>query len=291
MNQKIRVPLCLLTLSFLLAAGFVSSMEWPDAGAAMLSNFAAGKEPSLGYSFRSDGPVRSVASGEIIFIRDEADQISVLPPGLGTWLAIDHGDGLVGVYGHLNGGNNPYPYMVEQGSLIGLSGLSGWTGVSGFYFSFFDRREKRWVNPGMILPPLADTRPPLIRSVVLEDSQGQVFNLAQTRTLSQGQYLILVDSPDTRLGPQDDPLNPHRISCYVNGAEKGSVNFETLSARKGALLVSSSAGARDAAGVYAPYPALSVGEVFLSRGQTAVEIIVEDIAGNSRVASYRFLVE
>jgi hypothetical protein len=288
---KILTALCFLTPVFFLVPGFILSMEWPDAGAEMLSNFASGGRPGLGYSFRSGNPVRSVASGEIIFIQDEADQVSALPPVLGTWLAIDHGDGLVGVYGRLNRGNNPFPYMVEQGGLIGLSGLTGWTGEGGFYFSFFDRREKRWVNPGIILPPLEDTRPPVIRSLVFEDGEGRTFNLAQTRTISQGQYHILVDSQDTRLGPRDSPLNPYRISCFVNGAERGSVNFETISARRGALLVPASEGVRNADGVYGSYPALNIGEVFLTRGQTVVEIIVEDIAGNSRVASYRFLVE
>jgi hypothetical protein len=274
--------------AFLFAAVFVSSLEWPDAEAEILSNFASGKTPGLGYSFRSEGPVRSAASGEIIFIRDETDMISALPPGLGTWLAIDHGDGLLGIYGRLNRGNNPFPYMVEEGGFIGLSGLTGWTRAAGFYFSFFDRKEKQWVNPARILPLLPDTIQPVIRSVILKDSGGKTFNLAQTRSLAQGQYRIHVEAQDTR---GDSPLNPHRISCYVNGIEKGSIIFETIAARRGMLLVPSSEGVRNAAGVYDPYPALNIGEVFLTRGQTVVEIIVEDMAGNNRVASYRFLVE
>jgi hypothetical protein len=280
--KKIRVCACLF-----FAAALVSSLEWPDAAAEVISNFASAKTPSLGYSFRSEGPVRSAASGEIIFIRDETDSISALPPGLGTWLAIDHGDGLVGIYGRLNQGNNPFPYMVEQGGLIGLSGFTGWTRTKGFYFSFFDRKEKQWVNPGRILPLLPDTQQPLIRSVVFKNSEGKTFNLAQTRSLAQGQYRIQVDAQDAG----NSPLSPHRVSCYVNGIEKGSIIFETISARRGTLLVPSSGGVQSAGRVYESYPALAAGEVFLTRGQTAVEIIVEDMAGNSRVASYRFLVE
>ncbi|MDR1430396.1 MAG: M23 family metallopeptidase [Spirochaetaceae bacterium] len=289
MKRRFRGPVRFLFPAFFFAAALVSSLEWPDTAAEIILNFAAEKTPSLGYSFRSEGPVRSAASGEIIFIRDEADTISALPPGLGTWLAIDHGDGLVGVYGRLDRGNNPYPYMVEEGGFIGRSGFTGWTGTQGFYFSFFDRREKQWVNPGRILPLLPDTRLPVIRSVVFRDSEGRTFNLAQTRSLAQGQYRIQVEAQDTRTG--DIPLSPHRVSCYVNGIERGSLIFETVSARRGTLFVPSSEGSRSAGRVYEYYPALSAGDVFLSRGQTVVEIIAEDMAGNSRVASYRFLVE
>lgn len=285
--MKKGIAACLL---FLLSAGvFVLSLEWPDAAAEIVSNFASGKTPGLGYSFRSEGPVRSAASGEIIFISDETGTVSGLPPGLGTWLAIDHGDGLVGVYGRLNQGNNPFPYMVEEGGFIGLSALTGWTRARGFYFSFFDRKEKQWVNPARILPLLPDTLLPVIRSVIFRDSEGRTFNLAQTKSLAQGQYRIHVDAQDTRSG--DTPLNPHRISCYVNGAERGSIIFETISARRGGLFIPSSAGVRNADEVYGSYPALNIGDVFLTRGQTAVEIIAEDMAGNSRVAAYRFLVE
>ncbi|MDR1212214.1 MAG: M23 family metallopeptidase [Spirochaetaceae bacterium] len=289
MKERFRILAFFLLPAFLFVAVLGSSLEWPDPAAEIISNFASSGTPSLGYSFRSEGPVRSAASGEIIFIRDETDMISALPPGLGTWLAIDHGDSLVGIYGRLSQGNNPFPYMVEEGGFIGRSGLTGLTGTQGFYFSFFDRKEKQWVNPGRILPLLEDTRQPVIRSVLLRNSEGRTFNLAQTRSLAQGQYRIQVDAQDTRAG--DTALSPHRISCYVNGIEKGSLIFETISARRGTLLVPSSEGVQSAAGVYEAYPALAAGEVFLTRGQAALEIIVEDMAGNSRVASYRFLVE
>jgi hypothetical protein len=296
-TQKNFLPILLRRLVIAAAAlpaiAALLSMEWPSAAAEMHANFAggSGKRPVLGYSFRSEAPVRSVASGEILFIQNESEGLSGLPAPLGTWLAVDHGDGLIGIYGRLNEGSNPFPYRIEQNSLIGFSGLSGWAGASGFYFSFFDRTEKRWVNPGMILPPLEDSRPPLIRSVIFRNSEGRDFNLAQTRALSQGQYRILVDAQDTRLGASDSPLSPHRITCYVNGAERGSINFETLSSRRGMLFVSTSAASAPASEVYEFYPSLSAGEVWLTRGQAAVEIIVEDIAGNSRIASFRFLVE
>jgi outer membrane usher protein FimD/PapC len=43
--------------------------------------------------------------------------------------------------------------------------------------------------------------------------------------------------------------------------------------------------------VYAPYPAFEVGDVWLTRGQATLEVIVQDIAGNERSAAVRFTVE
>jgi hypothetical protein len=50
-------------------------------------------------------------------------------------------------------------------------------------------------------------------------------------------------------------------------------------------------GLTPAAQVYAPYPAFETGEVFLTRGQASMEIIVQDISGNSRNVLSRLIVE
>jgi hypothetical protein len=108
--------------------------------------------------------------------------------------------------------------------------------------------------------------------------------------ISQGRYTILVSAADTRASPQESPLAPHRIVCSVNGTETGSLHFETISARDGVLMVYRN-GLAPAKQVYAPFPAFETGEVSLSRGQASVEIIVQDIAGNSRSVISRLIVE
>jgi hypothetical protein len=142
----------------------------------------------------------------------------------------------------------------------------------------------------MIITPFPDTRPPQILSILLKAQDGTLINPSQTRSISQGRYSISVAASDTLLGPGENALAPHRIVCSVNGAEIGSLNFETYSARDGVLMVHRN-GLVPVRQVYAPFPAFEVGEVWFTRGQATLEIIAQDIAGNERNALSRLLVE
>jgi hypothetical protein len=142
----------------------------------------------------------------------------------------------------------------------------------------------------MIITPFPDTRPPLFHWVLLRAPDGRQINPAQTRNLSQGRYTVLAAVSDTMTEPGDPPLAPHRIICSVNGAEIGSLSFETLSARDGRLMVYRN-GLIPAKQVYAPFPGFEVGEVGFTRGQATLELIAQDMAGNSRSAVYRLFIE
>jgi hypothetical protein len=272
---------------------FIPAMDWPSADAVMTGNFAsnnAGK-PQFGLSFSGEGDLYPVETGEIIFARRDDDKTSKLPAPLGSWVALDHGNGLIGVYGRLSlkNMNSKMNGQVTKNTVLAQSGKTGWTAGSGFYFSFFDRKERQWVNPQLILPPHPDTLPPGIKSVVLRAVNGEVINLWQGRAIKQGRYTICVDAEDRRLeaGP---PLAPFRMVSSVNGVEAGVLAFETFQGRDGILMVYRN-GLVPVQQIYAPHPAFEAGEMWFTRGQATLDIIVSDIAGNSRTASYRLLVE
>jgi hypothetical protein len=269
------------------------AMDWPSAEARLVRNFGwnDGGRPSPGSSFEGDTPVLAAEGGELVFSHREDDAASRLPSPLGAWMALDHEDGLISIYSRYEDpGDAPVPERVERGSPIARPGTSGWSGEKGFYFSLFDRRERRWVNPSMIITALPDTRPPQIQSVLLTNGEGRSFDPARQRTLGQGSYTISVAASDTMLAPGESPLAPHRIVCSVNGAEIGSLNFETLSVRDGVLMVNRN-GLVPARRIYAPHPRFEVGELWLTRGQATLEVIAQDIAGNSRSTVFRLLVE
>ena len=268
-------------------------MEWPSPTGMMTGNFGWNDEgqPGLGISFQDEGELFAAENGELLYRRNEDDTASRLPSPLGSWIALDHSDGIISLYGRFNGNAPPpVPDMVEKGELLGQAGVSGWSGKKGFYFQLYDRKERRWINPSMIIPPPEDTRPPSIISVKLRDDLGRLFDLSQTRNLNQGRYYILVDSVDTMLLPNENPLAPYRIICSMNGGEVGALNFETFSARDGSLMVYRN-GLIPAKQVYAPYPFYEIAEVWFSRGQTTLEIIAQDIAGNERRVVYRLMIE
>jgi len=274
------------------------AMSWPVDSAVLIRNFGANDsgKPVLGMIFGGGEQVLAAESGEIIFSRTKNDSASRLPSPLGAWTAIDHGDGLISIYSRYadteaeNRSRNILAVQyIEKLQPIAFSGISGWSSRAGFYYMLFDRRERRWINPAMIITPALETRSPSITSVELRNAEGV---LMQSRNLTQGRYTVVVNaaggipvgSPAGLL-----PFAPQRIVCSINGAEVGSLNFEAVSARDGTLMVSRN-GLVPANQIYAAYPTFEAAEVFLTRGQINLEVIVQDIMGGSRSFTTRLIV-
>jgi len=279
----------LLIVLFLFAIS-LHSMDWPSSSALVTKNFGWNEEglPHLGISFSSGESIKAADKGELIFYRRSNDKASRLPSPLGSWLALDHGDGIVSIYSRFESSSSrTIPDKVEKDFVLGEGGISGWSSRNGFYFQLFDRKEKRWVNPSLIIPTPESRILPSIIAVRLKDSQGRLFNPFQIGSLSQGRYVISVEA--IARSPEGNSLAPHRIVCLVNGSEAGVLNFETYSARNGSLMVYRN-GLVPVRQVYAPVPAYEIADVWFSRGQTTLDIIAQDIAGNIRNATYRFLV-
>jgi len=308
-------PFLCVFIAFVILTVFLSdsldAMSWPSGDANLVHNFGANNNGKsvLGMVFSGGTDVLAAESGEIIFSRGKNDlqkgfDASRLPSPLGAWTAVDHGDGLISIYSRYSDDSiqtNSETELaapavpstqVEKGQVIASSGISGWSTQNGFYFMVFDRRERRWVNPAMIITPRQETRPPQILSVELRNAQGSIV---LSRNLTQGRYAVLVNvaGGNARTAAQRTSVSaqyaPHRIVCSVNGAEVGSLNFEAVSARDGILMVSRN-GLVPVRQIYANYPAFEAAEVFLTRGIVTLEVIVQDINGASHSVSSRLIV-
>ena len=269
------------------------SMDWPSASGVLKKNFGWNDEgmPHLGMSFDAAGPIFAADEGELLFHRAEGDTVSRLPSPLGSWTALDHGDGIISIYSRFDGTlSEELPGNIERSKILGEAGISGWSSSTGFYFQLYDRRERRWINPSLIITPSEDRRPPQILSVRLRDEQGTLFNPAVTRNLTQGRYAVSVETTDTMRLPNENPLAPYRIICSLNGSETGVLNFGYYSVRDGSLMVYRN-GLVPAREVYASYPYYETAVIWLSRGQTLLEIIAQDIEGNSQSVVFRLVVE
>jgi hypothetical protein len=274
-------------------------MDWPSPEGEIKANFGLNDQgrPVLGTVFETEGPVLAADQGELIFYRRQEDSASRLPSPLGAWAALDHGDGILGIYSRFEDGEMEAPAAAPEGSPpripragpLASSGRSGWTGQRGFYFALFDRRERRWVNPSLIIAPLPDDSPPRILQIRLRNAAGQILPPGQTR-ISQGPYSIIVTATDTLSRDSSVRLAPHRLMVSLNGVEAGSLSFETYSARMGVLLLSRN-GLAPVSSVYAPYPAFELGEAWFTRGQTSLDLIVRDVRGNESTARLRLEVE
>jgi len=274
-------------LALIITAGSLSdsldAMSWPVQGAVLIRNFGSNDRgnPVLGMIFAGNTEVLAAEKGEVIFSRSRNDTASRLPSPLGAWIAVDHEDGLISIYSRLEEAESVGHTVVEKQQVIASSGVSGWSSFSGFYFIVFDRRERRWVNPEMIITPVRETRQPQILSVNLRNEQGQIV---QSNSLSQGRYTVLVNAAGTPVqaaGAAAGQHAPQRIVCSVNGSEVGEINFESVSARDGVLMIYRN-GLVPARQIYSAFPAFETAEVFLNRGLITLEIIVQDIAGIPR---------
>lgn len=277
----------------ILFCGSLNAMDWPSQDAELVHNFGWNDrgEPVLGAVFRGSGFIQAADDGELLFTRRKGDTASRLPSPLGTWTALDHGDGIISIYSRYDDSRSyRINDTVQRGTPLAVSGKSGWASVSGFFFSLFDRRERRWVNPSMIISPMQDTQAPMIQSVQLTGARGTAIDLAQARTLSQGRYTITVAASDALSNRSEFFLAPHRIICSFNGTEAGSLLFETVSVRDGVQLMYRN-GLTPVKQIYAPFPRYEVGEVWLTRGQATLEVIAGDITDNNRSTVYRLQVE
>jgi len=129
----------------------------------------------------------------------------------------------------------------------------------------------------MIITPQKETRPLQILSVELLNTQG---NPVRSSVINQGRYTVMVNS-NILMAARGTFFAPQRIVCSINGAEAGFLNFEAFSARDGVLMVFRN-GLVPAKQVYSNFPAFEAANIFLSRGQANLEVVVQDINGNSR---------
>jgi hypothetical protein len=282
---------CVLLGTVLFFSSGASAMDWPVIGGEMIYNFGYNDQgiPNLEVCFRAEGPVRAVDAGELLFINDPANGASKIPSPLGAWIAVDHRDGLLSIYSRFDDAFSRAPLLIEKDSILAAAGTSGWSDLNGVCLSLFDRRERRWVNPMMIVSPAEDTVSPVIQAVYLKNSKGSLFNLPQTKNITQGRYTVFVEATDS-LSENNHSLAPNRIICSLNGVELGGINFETFSVRDGMLMIyrNNLVPARQ---VYAAYPGFEVADVGFTRGQATLEIITQDISGNTKSVTYRIQVD
>jgi len=120
----------LLILPLLFLAINIFSMDWPSPTGVMIKNFGWNDEgrPHLGVSFRDEGEVFAAEKGDLLYQRRESDTASRLPSPLGSWIAVDHNDGIISIYSRFDDSSSmAISGAVEKDRLLGKAGISGWT--------------------------------------------------------------------------------------------------------------------------------------------------------------------
>jgi murein DD-endopeptidase MepM/ murein hydrolase activator NlpD len=283
-----------ITIFLALAGCAAFALDWPVAPpriAATFGTFAEGRLVMGVALAAEDGLVRAAEDGEIAYALEEGAHPALLPCPLGSFVVVEHKKGMAAVYSHLAPGTlSTYVRNPRSGDALGKPGSSGWIEGPGLLFQVFDRRAASWVNPLLVLNPVADEKAPVIRSLALSRSD-KTFVLGQAVSIPQGRYKISVDVADPAdAGWTMGPLAPYGISLSVDGVETVKEVFDVAKGGEGklqffALSSVSSADLRTKEGRY------YLSERLFTRGRTTIEVRVEDAAGNKRSASWTVLVE
>jgi hypothetical protein len=271
----------------------VAALDWPLAkpqpaalfGTSAYGGFVTGVELS------SDADlVKAADDGELAFVFD-GNNASRIPSAIGSYMAVEHQRGIVGVYAELTEGSaSSYLKKVNKGNILGTAGASGWTKGSGLSFKLFDRAAGRWVNPLLLMPPLDDKAQPLIRSAALM-RDGKLYPLGETKSLPQGQYTVVVDAVDslqaswTAAAPA-----PYFLRVVVDGAKAGELSFDVAEQKGGKLMIGSQSP-RSFNDCYLPDGKIILASRVFARGKSVIQILVRDYAGNERQASWALILE
>jgi hypothetical protein len=243
---------------------------------------------NTGMSLASDGGLVTAAEeGEIAFVYDKGSSgQSRIPSTLGSYVVVEHARSMAGLYAQLAPGTvSSYLTKAGRGAILGKAGASGWTGGPGLSFSLFDRAALRWVNPLLLLPPMADKGAPLIRSAALVAS-GRVSPLGETKLLAQGRYTVAVDASDLLDSPWSMGASPpYFIRLVVDGAKVAELSFDVAGDR-GESLALSSDKPRPYGEAYLPDGKIILATRLFSAGRSVIQILVRDYAGNERQASW-----
>jgi hypothetical protein len=263
----------------------------PPRLAANFGSFAKGRV-IVGVALAGEeGSVRASEDGEIAFSAEEGTLPSGLPSALGSFVVVEQRGDIAAVYSHLVPGTlSIRERKPKAGDAIASPGKSGWIEGTGVVYQVFDRRASSWVNPYLLLPPLEDDVPPVIRSMAL--SRGaKSYVIGAAASVPQGTYRLSVDIADPSSAPWSaGALAPYAVRLSVDGIEISQEVFDVAKAKGGKLQLfaqnpMAADDLRTAEGRY------ELAERLFTRGRTVIEVQVEDASGNKRTASWTVLVE
>lgn len=113
------------------------------------NHYSSGKHNGIDFAVKYKN-VFAAKSGRVLAIGNNGKY------GYGKWIAIDHGDGLVTLYGHFSKQMVSKGSSVKEGQVIGISGNTGYSTGPHLHFSVFSKKSFEIVEStkvaGLMLP-------------------------------------------------------------------------------------------------------------------------------------------
>lgn len=282
----------ILLVAAVFLAAFVSlpAYRWPMSDAGLRFAFGSRRQALFlrGFEFENqEGPVQAVADGELLFYAAASELPGAFPVPAGSLVALAHKQSIMSVYSGLRLENlASLTDVIYEGDLLGRSEVSPGAAYTAFYL--FDRKAGSFVNPLSLLPQLADTRPPQLRSVTLQGSGTAPIAIEQARGLVQGQYRLAADVIDVL--PTPVSAIPFTVSLLINGLERQRFVYDAVQASQGRLVLPSTLN-RQQNSFFTANGHIDLGSYMFVSGSTLVTLIVSDFNRNRLERSWTVTVQ
>ncbi len=265
----------------LLVLTLVGAFEWPSDAGAYRFGFGTARGGLLrGVEFRpSDGLIQAAANGELTFAVDSPSLPGGYPVSGGGMVVVAHASDMTTIYSGLKRGSvSSYLKNVHAGDILGSSSTA--LTDRGVVFYTFDAKERRYINPLIVMPGLVDDKAPVVRSVSLS-TDGTETLVDATKPIRQGKYWLLVDTYDS--SPSGTASAPFELRIFIDGSERDRLVYDAIWAKNGKSLPGESS--------VAPDGRLRLGPYTLQRGRVALSVVVSDYNGNTREQAYSVSVQ
>lgn len=283
-SRKARLALaggCALALA---AAAF--AFDWPDEAGRYRYGFGSYRGGFLlGTEYGAeDGLVKAAADGELVF----AAAGDALPGGYplagGSLAAMTHASDIMTLYSGMEQQTmSAYLRVVRKGDVLGKGIKAGPASrARGTVAYVFDTKERRYINPLILMPALPDDKPPAIRSVSLESEAGEV-ELDKHKTVRQGSYRVVLEAVDA--SPAGASSAPFELRVLVDGSERTRVVYDAAWASSGERLLFGASMLPEEE-CFSSEGRLRLGPYSLARGKVVITVVATDFSGNRRELTY-----
>lgn len=280
--QKKAKTLIKIVAMFIFVYGLFA-MDWPLEGGRYRFGFGSYRKIFLpGIEFPADGSViKAPQDGEVLFCTSGSDILGSYPLYGNSLLVLSHEASLLSIYSGLQLDTmTNYVKSFRKGDVLGKTTEKPNMHSPASYI--FDTKERRFINPLILMPQVHDDKAPFLRSVSLV-GEGSELMLDQVKSLKQGKYKLFMDAGD--ISPAGAQSSCWEIRVLIDGSEKTRIQYDAAWASEGKSYLFGSSGLSETA-YYADDGRLIFGPYNLPRGKLIITLICLDYSQNKREQSY-----
>ncbi|MCR4952652.1 MAG: M23 family metallopeptidase [Treponema sp.] len=270
-------------ITFFISA--LSAFDWPQTElneGSISSDFAQNKGGLLSPSmiFSDPAEVYNVENGHLLLtMHSNEDEGDFFPTALGTSVIIAHNDNLISVYANLDDESlEKTETSVPKGQKLGSTGNTGWQEVhSSLEFQILDSKKSSALNPKVLMNRLENETAPAITKIMIQNKEGQFFNLNDTKFFPSGMYRVYAK--------RDAVIVPYKTNLTMNGVTVDQISYDTISQENNKIYVSGKKK-YTSSDVYPNSELILLGEAMFSKGKATFGIAVQDFLNDTKQLTY-----